>query len=110
VQPVISTFTLTNIDDMRAAILAEPGTNVFKITDASDEPYKWVPERVSGVPNILSTQEGLAIKTYQSDLFNNWLKTENIDAISTATAIDTSGGSFTIDQLVLSKKVYNMLN
>ena len=56
---------------------------------------------------------GLAIKTYQSDLFNNWLKTEWIDGINginQITAIDTSSGSFTIDALNLANKVYNMLN
>jgi hypothetical protein len=108
--PTVVTFPLTNIDQMRTDILAEPGTNVFTIDDGSVEPYKWIPEVVDSFRNILNSQEGLAIKTYQSDLFNNWLKTENIDAISTATAIDTTGGSFTIDQLVLSRKVYNMLN
>ena len=53
------------------------------------------------------------MKTYQSDLFNNWIKTDGIDGtggITEVTAIDTSGGSFTIDTLNLSKKVYDMLN
>ena len=61
----------------------------------------------------MSPLEGLALKTYQSDLFNNWVSTEWIDGsngINEITAIDTSGGSFTIDELNLSNKVYNMLN
>ena len=47
-----------------------------------------------------SSQQSLGIKTYQSDLFNNWLSTEWIDGtngINAITAIDTSGGSFNID-------------
>lgn len=56
---------------------------------------------------------GLLVKTYQSDLFNNWVNTEWIDGengINAITAIDTSSGSFSIDTLNLSKKVYDMLN
>ena len=59
------------------------------------------------------SQEGLALKTYQSDLFNNWLSTEWIDGvggINDITSIDTSGGSFTIDTMLLARKVYDMLN
>ena len=56
---------------------------------------------------------GLLLKTYQSDIFNNWIKTEWIDGengISAITAISMTGDKFTIDQLNLSKKVYDMLN
>lgn len=59
------------------------------------------------------SQAGLAIKTYQSDIFNNWISTEWLDGengINAITAVDTSEGYFTIDQLNLSKKVYDMLN
>lgn len=56
---------------------------------------------------------GLILKTYQSDMYNNWVNSEWVDGdngISKVTAIDTSGGSFTIDTLNLAQKVYNMLN
>lgn len=46
-------------------------------------------------------------------MFNNWLDTEFIDGengINAITAIDTSGGSFTIDDLNIANKVYKMLN
>lgn len=59
------------------------------------------------------TMNGLGLKTYQSDRFNNWLSTEWIDGdngINAISAVDTSSGSFTMDSLILSKKVYNMLN
>ena len=58
-------------------------------------------------------QNGLALKTYQSDIFNNWLDTDLIsgsNGIAEITAIDTSSGSFSIDTLNLSRKVYDMLN
>jgi len=111
--PKVVTFDLKNIDDMRASILGSPYSVPFEINTLSTEPYTWLTEKANDVPNILNSQEGLACKTYQSDLFNNWLKTEWIDGvggITEVTAIDTSGGSFTLDTLNLSKKVYNMLN
>merc|ERR1712007_165026 len=61
----------------------------------------------------LASQEGLGIKTYQSDLFNNWISTEWIDGsngINEVTAVSTAGNEFTIDALNLANKVYNMLN
>lgn len=63
--------------------------------------------------NTSSPMFGLCLKTYQSDIFNNWINTEWIDGengINQITAIDTSSGSFTLDTFALSKKVYNMLN
>lgn len=58
-------------------------------------------------------QTGLAIKTYQSDIFNNWINTEWIDGengINAITAVDVSDGKLELDTLILAKKVYNMLN
>ena len=56
---------------------------------------------------------GLPLKTHFSDIFNNWVNKEWIDGdngITALTSIDTSGGSFSIDTLNLSRKVYNLLN
>ena len=52
-------------------------------------------------------------KTYQSDIFNNWINTEWIDGengINAITAVDVSDGKLELDTLILAKKVYNMLN
>lgn len=112
----LESFPLTNIDDMRNAILAYQSETVpFSISPITGgiTPYIWLAEENNNVPNSLSSQEGLGIKTYQSDLFNNWIQTEWIDGdngISAVTSVDTSGGSFTIDTLNLSRKVYDMLN
>jgi hypothetical protein len=59
------------------------------------------------------SQEGLGIKTYQSDLFNNWISTEWIDGasgVNEISKVSTSGDEFTIDALNLAQKVYVMLN
>lgn len=58
-------------------------------------------------------QEGLALKTYNSDLFNNWLNTEWIEGsngINEITSVDTTGNSFEIPEMILQLKVYKMLN
>ncbi|AXH75582.1 MAG: major capsid protein [Microviridae sp.] len=110
--PAVVTFDLANIDQMRKNILRETDPQ-FVVNDSNLEPYKWLYEQPGNVANILSSQEGLGLKTYQSDLFNNWLSTEWIDGaggITEVTSIDTTGGSFSLDTLNLSKKVYNMLN
>ncbi len=117
-EPTIVTFPLENIDNMRKAILAHLTDDAFEVTAASAEPYGLPLQKVEQVdlsfryPQLFS-QEGLALKTYQSDLFNNWISTEWIDGpdgISAITAVDTSAGSFTIDELNMSKKIYDMLN
>ena len=60
------------------------------------------------------SQAGLAVKTYLSDRFNNWLNTEWIDGttggINAITAVDVSDGKLTMDALILQKKIFNMLN
>jgi hypothetical protein len=112
--PKVVTFPLSNIDDMRIAILQDTGnTGAFDINSGAAAPYG--PPLGQGANGYckLSSQEGLAIKTYQSDLFNNWISTEWIDGvngINEITAIDTSSGDFTINTLQLNNKIYEMLN
>lgn len=65
--------------------------------------------------NSVSIQSGLCVKTYQSDVFNNWVNTEWIDGPNginavTAIKIDPESNSFQLDTLNLAKKVYDMLN
>ena len=114
-RPKVVTFPLVNIDTMRENILVDTmNAGAFKITHESIAPYG--PPLLQGDLDkfpITSTQEALGIKTYQSDLFNNWISTEWIDGdngINAVTAVDTSSGEFTIDTLQLSRKVYDMLN
>jgi hypothetical protein len=114
--PQISTFPLENIDTMREDILmAVKDAGAFEITSTSLEPYN-LPLQTGDAGKLYSAtskMEGLLLKTYQSDLFNNWISTEWIDGdtgINAITSIDTTQGSFTIDTLQLSKKVYDMLN
>lgn len=65
--------------------------------------------------NSYAVQSGLCVKTYQSDIFNNWINTDWIDGENginsiTAVKIDPESNSFQLDTLNLAKKVYDMLN
>jgi hypothetical protein len=118
--PQLTEFPLDNIDDMRMDILeAVRQATAFTVTNASDAPYGLglgnTGSITGGTAEYYKTfsQEGLGIKTYQSDLFNNWISTEWIDGtngVNEVTAVSTAGNEFTIDALNLANKVYNMLN
>jgi|SaaInlStandDraft_1057018.scaffolds.fasta_scaffold09750_1 hypothetical protein len=121
-EPQLTEFPLENIDDMRMDILqAVKNTTAFQVNRLSQAPYglglAWGGDQSISNGNSLFykeySQEGLGIKTYQSDLFNNWISTEWIDGsngINEVTAVSTAGNEFTIDSLNLANKVYNMLN
>ena len=107
-------YDIDNIDIMRERILAHSVNNTpFNINEQALEPYSLVFQSSGGIRSVMGSQEGLAVKTYQSDLFNNWLNTEYIDGdngISAVTAVSVTDNEFTIDSLILHRKVYDMLN
>ena len=119
----LTAFPLKNIDDERNKILAAPSTSAY-ILDDGNLPYGAATGPMD-LPNYNRTkiytsslswfsQAGLAVKTYLSDRFNNWLNTEWIDGttggINAITAVDVSDGKLTMDALILQKKIFNMLN
>lgn len=119
----LTQFPLKNIDDERSKILAAPSTSAYTINNLT-MPYGATTATVD-LPNYNRTktyhssnawfsQAGLAVKTYLSDRFNNWLNTEWIDGttggINAITAVDVTDGKLTMDALILQKKIFNMLN
>ena len=115
IRPQIETFPLSNIDDMRMNILADiKNTTAFKIDDTTQAPYGLALKNYDGFYSKLGSQEGLAVKTYLSDKFNNWLDTtwtnqiENKSKVS-ATVSGSSAG-FTISSLLFAQKTWNYLN
>lgn len=119
----LTPFPLKNIDDERTSILAAPSSAAY-IIDNAKMPYKAATGTID-LPNYdrrktyhssnsWYSQAGLAVKTYLSDRFNNWLNTEWIDGttggINAITAVDVSDGKLTMDALILQKKIFNMLN
>lgn len=119
----LTEFPLKNIDDERTKILAAPSTSAYTINNLT-MPYGAATATLD-LPNHDRTktyhssnawfsQAGLAVKTYLSDRFNNWLNTEWIDGttggINAITAVDVTDGKLTMDALILQKKIFNMLN
>lgn len=105
----VVTFPLENLDEMREEIMTNVTNTATNISTMNLIPYSYV-ANTSSIDFRKQTQEGLAIKTYQSDLFNNWVKTEWVEEINNKTAISTTGGKFTIEQLNISKKLYDYYN
>lgn len=109
----LSTFKIKEIDLIREKILQAPITAPYNIYDSSVSLMTKFGQRTNNYLNTTFPQFGLCVKTYQSDLFNNWINTEWIDGengISEITAVSVTNGSFTIDALNLAQKVYNMMN
>ena len=108
-------FPLTNIDEMTMDLLTDVrNPTSYLIQSSSRTPYSLPLKTENGARCMIGTQEGLALKTYQSDKFNNWIDTEWIDGtggVSEVTRVATDAdGAFTIDALSLANKVYKMLN
>nr|DAX01707.1 MAG TPA: Major capsid protein [Microviridae sp.] len=115
----LSKFELSNIDEMREAILGAPKTAPFDIGSLNSLPYtaslaNATVNETNGNGNASwFNQAGLGIKTYLSDRFNNWLSTEWIDGeggIADITSVDVSDGMLKMDALILAKKIYDMMN
>lgn len=88
------------------------GANLDATQNGSEELKKMFDDLVSSQNEKLG---GMLLKTYDSDIFNNWIKTDWIDGaggITEITSIDITAneGKLTMDALNLQQKVYNMLN
>lgn len=109
----LSTFKISEIDLIREKILQAPTNVPYNIYDSAIGLMTKFGQRSNNYLNTTFPQFGLCVKTYQSDLFNNWINTEWIDGengISEITSVAVTNGSFTIDALNLAQKVYNMMN
>lgn len=108
-----NSYDLKTIDNMRENILSAGKTQYISQDPFIVDIFKPIQTKNGIAPSCSQPLVGLALKTYQSDINTNWVDTEWIDGesgINAITAIDTSGGSFTLDTLNLAKKVYTMLN
>ena len=109
---VLNEQELETLNKIRDEILKSPGNVALALDGIEDlkiaELFKSIREAAS---NKLG---GLIVKTYDSDIFNNWVKTDWIDGengISKVTALKPDeDGTITMDALNLQQKVYNMLN
>lgn len=113
-------FPITNLDNARYKVLSncKLGQNVIINNSTGDTaniinfmPYSVCASNFSSakIPFNNAPMNGLAIKTYLSDVNNNWLQTEWVEKIASNSTIDVTQG-LTMDALNFAQKVYNMLN
>lgn len=109
---ILSEQNLETLDKIRDEILKTPGNTKLSLEKATDTDVKNLFTKVSQA--AIKKLGGLVIKTYDSDIFNNWVKTDWIEGengISKITALKPDeDGTITMDALNLQQKVYNMLN
>lgn len=109
-------YPLENLDTIRDKILLTPGDTVFDISNEnmSVAPLTNFAKRTAqGNLNTSFIQYGLCLKTYNSDIYQNWINTEWIEGvtgINEASAVDVADGKLSMDALNLAQKVYNFLN
>lgn len=117
--PNVRFFPLTKLDALRMDILRHDNANgAFVLNEQSREPISYLFREYSPSQNVTIyskqvNQEGLALKTYQADIYNTWLNSEWIDGqggVNEMSAISTASGQITIDEINLASKIYNMLN
>lgn len=116
----IKQYDLKLLDQIRDVILHNKGNQTLKIIGESfGEKNNGSTELTTFINEIINSQAnklgGMLLKTYDSDIFNNWVKTDWIDGaggITEITSIDITAndGKLTMDALNLQQKVYNMLN
>ena len=116
-QQALETFPLDEIDQIRDEILTTPGNTTYQIGKGNTTNIvlkSLFYDR--GINNKLKTtrpQYGLLLKTYNSDLYQNWINTEWIEGangINEISSVDVTDGKLSMDALDLAQKVYKMLN
>lgn len=113
-------YDLKVLDQIRDVVLHKKGNETLILAGSElNETNNGSPELVSFFNDLINSQSnklgGMLLKTYDSDIFNNWIKTDWIDGaggITEITSIDITAndGKLTMDALNLQQKVYNMLN
>lgn len=120
VKTELGQYDLKLLDQIRDVILHKKGNeklllygdNLNTNNGGSTELQAMFGDLVNSQTNKLG---GMLLKTYDSDIFNNWIQTDWIDGaggITEITSIDITAndGKLTMDALNLQQKVYNMLN
>lgn len=116
-QQALQSFSLDEIDRIRDEILTTQGNVSYDLRgdDTEEITLKKMFGKRGNNNKLKSTrpQYGLLLKTYNSDLYQNWINTEWIEGangINEISSVDVTDGKLSMDALNLAQKVYNMLN
>lgn len=113
-------YDLKVLDQIRDVVLHKKGNVTLLLNESNtSESNGGSTELQAFIRDIIKSQSnklgGMLLKTYDSDIFNNWIKTDWIDGVGgiteiTSIDITANDGKLTMDALNLQQKVYNMLN
>lgn len=113
-------YDLKVLDQIRDVILQKKGNETLILeAESLGEKNNGSTNLQDFIKDVITSQSnklgGMLLKTYDNDIFNNWIKTDWIDGtggITEITSIDITAndGKLTMDALNLQQKVYNMLN
>ena len=113
-------YDLKLLDQIRDVILHKKGNETLIISgNTMGADRNGSPELNIFIKDLINSQSnklgGMLLKTYDSDIFNNWVQTDWIDGVGgiteiTSIDITANDGKLTMDALNLQQKVYNMLN
>ena len=114
----LNTFELANIDEMRYSLLCANTLGSTFVLDGTTQGTKLPYSTLTAKDNANKSYNtyplnGLCVKTYQNDIFNNWLNSDWIEGengINELSKVAVVDGKFSMDALAFAKKLYNMLN
>ena len=117
VKTELGQYDLKVLDETRDVILHKKGNETLVLDEQNIGANGGSTELKTFFNDLRNSQSnklgGMLLKTYDSDIFNNWIKKEWVEgagSITERTTIDVSDGQLTMDMLNLQQKVYNMLN
>jgi len=120
VKTQLGQYDLKLLDQIRDVILHKKGNETLILYASNlNETNNGSAELVNMFDDLITSQGnklgGMLLKTYDSDIFNNWIQSDWIDGaggITELTSIDITAneGKLTMDALNLQQKVYNMLS
>ena len=114
----ITDFPLENIDEARKQILMLSGKEE-RVRLAPNGEINFLPYSANfendSEEMAIKEMNGLFLKTYMSDIFNNFLSNSNIQLINDLSSInfetDENGyGNISMDTIIMANKIYNLLN
>lgn len=111
----LNKWELESLDKLRDYILQTPGNTTCVLTTNDDIPLlkDFAQRNRDNTLKTTTPQYGLCLKTYNSDIYQNWIDTEwieGVQGVNEISAVDVSDGKLSMDALNLAQKVYNMLN
>lgn len=121
-EPIINLIKtkLEVLDQLRDVILHKKGNETLIVNEENTGANQGGSAELAAYVKSIresqnSKQGGLFVKTYDSDIFNNFIKSDWIEgagSIAEKTSIDitATNGKLSLDALNLQEKVYNLLN